>query len=345
MYKFFKPLLFLLSPEAAHRLVAFLLRFLSYIPFSGPVLRAFFSYKTPELEREVMGITFKNPIGLAAGFDKNAELYNMMGNFGFGFVEIGSVTPLPQEGNPPPRCFRLPQDRALINRMGMNNKGADHVVRNLRKKPPRIVVGGNIGKNAGTPVDDAAADYENAFSLLYDSVDYFVLNISCPNVKDLVKLQEIEALSRIVGRLTRIRSRQDRYRPILLKLSPDISADHLDSLIELILSNGLDGVVLCNTTLDRSGLRTPGDALSAMGPGGLSGAPLKEKTLKMIRYVHEKTAGKLPIIGAGGIMCARDVRDMLDAGASLVQLFTGFIYEGPSVVRNILKKLSKHEKQ
>jgi len=341
MYRFIRPFLFFFSPEAAHKLTAILLKVLRFIPFSGAFLRLLFHFHSHKLEREVMGIKFKNPIGLAAGLDKNGELYNEFSNFGFAFVEIGSITPLPQPGNPKPRCFRLIPDKAIINRMGMNNKGVAEVVLNLRLRAPRIVVGGNISKNTHTPNENAPQDYIRSFNHLYDYVDYFVINVSCPNVADLCKLHDIASLSAIIHPLVDLRQNRDRYRPILLKISPDIPVEQLDDIITFIKDSGLDGVVATNTTVGREGLKTPAKRLETIGNGGLSGAPLKQKTLEFIRTIHQKTDGQLPIIGSGGVMTPQDALDMIHAGASLVQIYTGFIYNGPGLVKQILKKIDQ----
>lgn len=341
MYRIIRPLLFLFSPETAHMLVFKALKIIKFIPFGNSVLKMFFSYSAPSLQRQVIGLDFPNPVGLAAGLDKNAEVYNQMSLLGFGFVEIGSVTVAPQEGNPKPRSFRLVKDKALINRMGINNMGIKKIVRNIQRNKPRVIIGGNISKNSSTPNDLAYKDFEKAFAQLYDYVDYFVINVSCPNVKDLRNLQSVENLAKIIRHLTEIRRYCDIYRPILLKVSPDLSADMLDQLIELVMLSGLDGVVACNSTTSREGLITGKEKTDAIGEGGLSGAPMKEKVLSVIRYIHTKTDGNLPIIGVGGLMTPKDAKDMMDAGASLVQVYTGFIYEGPGFVRKILKYLNK----
>ena len=345
MYRLIRPFLFAFSPETAHKMTALLLRFLRYIPLSGPILRAFYSYNSPKLEREIMGIKFRNPVGLAAGLDKNAELYNEFAHFGFGFVELGSITPLPQQGNPRPRCFRLVKDQAIINRFGINNKGVKQVVQNLQRRKPRpgIVVGGNISKNTLTPNEEAANDYEKVFVYLYDYVDYFTINVSCPNVQDLCKLHDITLLSGIIDRLAEIRRNHDTYRPMLLKVSPDLSFAQLDEVIELVLVSGLDGVVATNTTTHRENLTASPQKVDALGHGGLSGAPLKERSLEIIRYIHKKTEGHLPIIGAGGMMTPQDALDMIEAGASLVQIYTGFIYSGPGLVKQTLKMIAATE--
>ena len=341
MYRFIRFFLFFFSPEVAHKLTAILLKVLRYVPFSGSLLRCMYYFHSSKLEREVLGIKFRNPIGLAAGLDKNGELYNEFSHFGFSFVEIGSITPLPQPGNPKPRCFRIIPDKAIVNRMGMNNKGVSQAILNLRFRKPRIVIGGNISKNTHTPNEKAAEDYVRSFNSLYDHVDYFTINVSCPNVEDLCKLQDTASLSDIISRLVTLRQNKGKYRPILLKISPDITIEQLDELIDFIMASGVDGVVATNTTVGREGLKTPSKRLEAIGNGGLSGAPLKRKSLEIIRYIHKKTDGKLPIIGSGGVMTPQDALEMLQAGASLVQIYTGFIYNGPGVVKQILKKIAR----
>ena len=290
-----------------------------------------------------MGIKFPNPIGLAAGFDKNAELYNPLSDFGFGFIEIGSVTPVEQPGNSKPRIFRLVEDKALINRMGINNKGVKHTVSKLKQIKPRVIIGGNISKSTASSNEQAPLDYEKSFAQLYDFVDYFVVNVSCPNVKGLTKLQDITSLSEIVDKLTILRKYYDDYRPILLKVSPDLSNEQLDEIIELILVSGLDGIVATNTTISRDNLLTERDKVEGIGEGGLSGAPLFNRSLEMVRYINKKTGGQLPIIGVGGIITPVQAKEMLDAGASLVQIYTGFIYNGPGFVKQILKYLNKQK--
>ncbi|MDD2491120.1 MAG: quinone-dependent dihydroorotate dehydrogenase [Bacteroidales bacterium] len=343
MYRIlFKPLLFSFNPETVHKIVAKMLLILSFIPFSRYLVRAFFHYSAPSLEREVLGIKFPNPVGMAAGFDKNAEFYNPLSDFGFGFIEIGSVTPYEQPGNSKPRVFRLTEDMAIINRMGINNKGVKHIVTKLKQVKPRVIIGGNISKSTASSNEQAPLDYEKSFAQLYDFVDYFVVNVSCPNVKGLTKLQDITSLSEIIDKLTLLRKYFDDYRPILLKVSPDLSDDQLDEIIELILVSGLDGIVATNTTISRENLKTHKDKVESIGDGGLSGAPLFKRSLEMVRYISEKTGGQLPIIGVGGIMTPAQAKEMLDAGASLVQIYTGFIYNGPCFVRKILKYLNKN---
>ncbi len=341
MYKQIRPLLFCLSPERIHGLVMGLLKFMSYIPLSGNIMRLFFDYKNPKLEREVFGIKFKNPVGLAAGFDKNGDCYNHLANLGFSFVEIGSLTPRAQGGNPKPRCFRLPEDKAIINRMGINNNGVKYAVEYIKKHKPNCIIGGNLSKNSDVSNEDAPKDYEKSFSTLYDFVDYFVLNVSCPNVKNLDKLQDISSLSEIIDRLLTLRRYFDDYRPILLKVSPDIPVKQLDDIIELVLVSGLDGVIATNTTRSREGLKSNENRVKEIGDGGLSGAPLFERSLEFVKYISQKTNRQLPIIAVGGIMTPENAKQMLDAGASLIQVYSGFVYNGPSFVKQINKHLAK----
>ncbi|GAB1475032.1 quinone-dependent dihydroorotate dehydrogenase [Bacteroidota bacterium] len=341
MYKLFKPILFSFSPETVHNIIVGLLKFLGYVPLFSPILRLIFRYNSPKLEKEVMGIKFPNPVGLAAGFDKNGEIYNQLYDFGFGFIEIGSLTPSEQVGNPKPRCFRLVEDYAIINRMGINNKGVKHAVSNLKTKKSKTIIGANIIKSTASSNEQAPHDYEKSFAQLYDFVDYFVVNVSCPNVKGVTKLQDITSLSEIIDRLTTLRKYFDEYRPILLKVSPDLAKDQLDEIIELILVSGMDGIVATNTTTSREGLVSPSDRVDFIGEGGLSGAPLYNRSLEVVRYISKKTNGQLPIIAVGGIMTPKQAKEMLDAGASLVQVYTGFIYNGPGFVKKILKHLVK----
>ena len=344
MFKIFRPLLFRFSPESAHKIVKRLLFILRFIPLSDKMLQLFFSYKSSNLEREIFGIKFPNPIGLAAGFDKNGDMYNDLANFGFGFIEIGSLTPLEQLGNPKPRCFRLVKDSAIINRMGINNKGVKYAVKNLKKRRPKVIIGGNISKSTACLNENAPLDYEKSFAQLYDFVDYFVVNVSCPNVKGLTKLQDITSLSEIVDRLITLRKYMDVYRPILLKVSPDLTYEQLDEIIELILVSGLDGIVATNTTTTRDGLITDQKIVETIGDGGMSGAPLFERSLDTVSYINKKTSGQPPIIAVGGVMSPIHAEKMLNAGASLVQIYTAFIYEGPSIVSKINRYLSKQYK-
>ena len=341
MYKhLLKPILFRFNPETAHNLLFSFLAFLRHVPFAGSIIRAIYKKESPKLEREVFGINFPNPVGLAGGLDKNGEFYNDMANFGFGFVEIGSLTPLPQDGNAKPRCFRVPGDKAIINRYGINNKGVKNAVEHLKKHRPEVIVAANISKNANSINEDAGKDYEKAFGLLYDFVDMFVVNVSCPNVVGLTALQDISFLSEIVDKLLELRMYFDTYRPILLKVSPDLSHQQLDEIIEYCLRSGIDGLVAGNTTRSRDGINSISkEKIEEIGNGGMSGAPLHQKNLELVKYVHTKSEGKLPIIGVGGIMSPEQAKAMLDAGASLVEIYTGFIYEGPALIKNIIKHL------
>jgi dihydroorotate dehydrogenase, subfamily 2 len=267
-----------------------------------------------------------------------------MSDFGFGFIEVGTLTPKPQDGNPQPRCFRLLKDEAIINRMGINNKGVKYAVSYIKRHHPNCVIGASITKGKDTPVEQAAKDYEICFEYLYDIVDYIALNVSCPNVKDLYKLQDVTNLSEIIDKLLELRRMYDDYRPILLKISPDIPYTQLDEIIDTILVSGLDGVIATNTTISRDGLKTDNKTLDAIGNGGLSGAPLFKKTLDFVSYIARKTGGSLPIIASGGIMSPQQAKQMLDAGASLVQVYSGFIYNGPGFVKKINKYLVKNIK-
>jgi dihydroorotate dehydrogenase len=342
MYKhILKPILFRFNPETAHNMIMSTLTFLRHIPFAGAIMRSIYKKETPTLEKEVFGITFPNPVGLAGGLDKNGEHYNDMANFGFGFVEIGSLTPKPQDGNPRPRCFRVPADRAIINRFGINNKGVNNAVEHIKKDKPGIIIAANISKNTTSINEDAAKDYETSFALLYDFVDMFVVNVSCPNVVGLTALQDISFLSDIVDRLLDLRRYYDNYRPILLKVSPDLSTEQLDDIIDYCLRSGIDGIVAGNTTRSRDGLTISPEKIEEIGNGGMSGAPVHKKNLELVRYIHTKSEGRLPIIGVGGIMSGEEAQAMMDAGASLVEIYSGFIYEGPGLVKNILTHLEK----
>lgn len=341
MYKhILKPILFKFSPETAHNMIFSCLAFIRHIPFARSIVRAIYQKDSPSLVKEVFGIQFPNPVGLAGGLDKNGEFYNDMANFGFGFVEIGSLTPKPQGGNPKPRCWRFPEDRAIINRFGINNKGVKNAVEHLKKVRPEVIVAANISKNTSSINEDAAKDYETSFGLLYDFVDMFVVNVSCPNVVGLTSLQDISFLSDIVDKLLDLRMLYDTYKPILLKVSPDLSKEQLDDIVTYCLRSGIDGIVAGNTTRSREGLTSISqERIDEIGNGGLSGAPVHKKNLELVRYIHEKSEGRLPIIGVGGIMSPEDAKEMLDAGASLVEIYSGFIFEGPGLVKGIIKYL------
>lgn len=342
MYKhLLKPILFRFNPETAHNILFYGLSVLRHIPFARSIIRAIYKKESPSLEKEVFGLKFPNPVGLAGGLDKNGEFYNDMANFGFGFVEIGSLTPQPQDGNAKPRCFRVPQDKAIINRFGINNKGVKNAVEHLKKERPNVIVAANISKNSTSINKDAAKDYESAFALLYDFVDMFVVNVSCPNVVGLTSLQDISFLSEIVDRLLNLRMYYDNYRPILLKVSPDLSKEQLDDIVDYCLRSGIDGIVAGNTTRSRDGLTISKEEIEKIGNGGMSGAPVHKKNLELVRYIHSKTEGKLPIIGVGGIMSEENAKAMIDAGASLVEIYSGFIYEGPALIKRIIRHLEK----
>lgn len=340
MYKLvIRPLLFLMQPETIHHLMVGAMKVARVIPFSKSILRIFMRRRSASLEREVFGLRFPNPVGFAAGFDKNAEIYDVLGAMGFGFVEIGTVTPVGQPGNAKPRLFRLPEDGAIINRMGFNNFGVRQVVRNLRGRNPRLIVGGNIGKNTATPNELAPQDYLTVFRQMYDYVDYFVVNVSCPNVANLTCLQGRQSTIDILEPLREFRKGQSDYRPILIKISPDLTDAQVDEMIEVVRLCKIDGIVATNTTVSREGLCTDKAEVEAIANGGLSGAPLTVRSREMVRYIHQKTGGTIPIIGVGGVMTPEDARLMLEAGASLVQVYTGYVYEGPMFVRNICKHL------
>lgn len=303
-----------------------------------------YSVRDSSLEREFLGIKFSNPVGLAAGFDKNAEVFREFSAFGFSFIEVGTVTPLGQPGNPKPRSFRLKEDRGLINRMGFNNQGAAQAAQNLDvKRPKGLILGGNLGKNTSTPNEDAVADYEAVFKAIYDGVDYFVVNVSCPNITDLHKLQDQDALEAILSRILEIREEKSHKKPVLLKISPDLNEKQLDETLDIVKRLGIDGIVATNTTVSRKGLKTSEERVKAIANGGMSGAPITVRSLEVVQYVSKRTEGKLPIIAVGGIMSPDDALNMLDAGATLVQVYTGFIYEGPGLVRRINKAILQRE--
>lgn len=341
MYKFLiRPCLFFLSAERAHYFTFSLVRFLSALGFSG-LFRALYLIEDKRLEREVFGIKFKNPIGLAAGFDKDAQLYNEFSDFGFGFVEIGTLTPKPQRGNPKPRLFRLKPDEAIINRMGFNNKGVFDAVERL-KKEHKVIVGGNIGKNKMTPNDEAVKDYLICFEALFPFVDYFAVNVSSPNTPGLRELQDKEPLKLLLNELKKQNAKLSTTspeKPILLKIAPDLTDDQLLDIIEIVADTKINGVIATNTTISREHLKS--DLVSTEEKGGLSGKPLTNRSTEIIRFLSEKSAKAFPIIGVGGIHSAEDALEKLKAGASLVQLYTGFVYEGPSLIKQINKAILK----
>ncbi len=341
MYRLIKPIFFKFDPENVHHFVVKRLKwFNDYFPFGKNILRASFDYSVKGLEREVFGVKFKNPVGLAAGFDKNGEYIEALSNLGFGFIEVGTVTPLPQPGNDKPRMFRLQEDEAIINRMGFNNKGVDVMAERLRllkDASPEIIIGGNIGKNKNTPNEDAVSDYIKCFDALFDVVDYFVVNVSSPNTPGLRALQEKEPLKLLLNTLQQRNFKNDIARPILLKIAPDLTNEQLDDIVEIVQETKIAGVIASNTTIDRSNLTTTDPLKNEMG--GLSGRPLTQRSTEVIRYLSEKSNRSFPIIGVGGIHSPQDAKDKIAAGASLVQLYTGFIYQGPELVKRICKAL------
>ena len=336
-----RPLLFSFNPERAHHLTFALTKLIFKIPGFGLLTELIFSKSHKKLEREVFGIRFPNPVGLAAGLDKNAELIDEFSHYGFGFIEIGTVTPKPQPGNPKPRLFRLPEDGGLINRMGFNNDGADAVLKRLKDRKSTIIVGGNIGKNKVTPNEEAERDYEICFETLFDYVDYFVVNVSSPNTPNLRELQEKEPLKKLLSRLQERNKNKKKSKSILLKIAPDLSDDQLLDIIEIVKESGIAGVIATNTTISREGLLTSSESVDNIGAGGLSGKPVKNRATEVIRFLKEKSANAFPVIGVGGIHCAEDALEKLNAGADLVQVYTGFIYEGPSLIKKINKRILK----
>jgi len=344
MYFLLKPILFKFDPEKVHYFVTRNLKRFNRLPGGAAMSRAIWALNDPRLEKEVFGLKFKNPVGLAAGFDKNADVISEMANLGFGFIEVGTVTPLPQDGNPKPRMFRLPADGGLINRMGFNNMGMDVVAEHIaayRKNSPTsqkgIIIGGNIGKNKVTPNDEAVNDYIKCFDRLFDLVDYFVVNVSSPNTPGLRELQEKEPLMNLLSTLQQRNSKNGISRPILLKIAPDLTDTQLDDIVEIVQQSGIAGVIATNTTIGREGLISADKLKSETG--GLSGKPVTKRSTEVIKYLSEKSKTSFPIIGVGGIHSPEDALEKLAAGASLVQLYTGFIYEGPGLISKINKAI------
>jgi dihydroorotate dehydrogenase len=344
MYSLIKPLLFKFDPEGVHYFVTANLKRFNRFPGGGALSRGIWNVEHPTLEKEVFGLKFRNPVGLAAGFDKNGELMGEMANLGFGFIEVGTVTPLPQPGNDKPRMFRLPNDGGLINRMGFNSLGVDVVAERLaafrktaKGKNKQLIIGGNIGKNKITPNEDAVSDYIKCFDRLFDVVDYFVVNVSSPNTPGLRALQEKEPLMDLLNTLQQRNSKNGISRPILLKIAPDLTNEQLDDIVEIVQGTGIAGIIATNTTISRENLVSKDSLKNEMG--GLSGKPLTQRSTEVIKYLSEKSNGAFPIIGVGGIHSAEDAIEKLNAGASLVQLYTGFIYEGPGLIKRINKKI------
>lgn len=344
MYHLLKPLLFQLSPEAAHRATVFLLDLAAAFPPTRRLLRRWYCVNDKRLERQLLGLTFPNPVGLAAGFDKDGKHIEGLGCLGFGFIEVGTVTPKPQDGNPRPRLFRLPADRALINRMGFNNEGLEALTGRLRRLREKgladgLIIGGNIGKNKVTPNEQAADDYLRCFEALFPYVDYFVVNVSSPNTPGLRELQEKEPLTRLLQLLQEKNRAHTTPKPILLKIAPDLSDHQLDDIADIVRSTGLNGVIATNTTISRQGLETPEKAVETIGAGGLSGAPLRTRATAVIRYLREKMGPGPVIIGVGGIDSAEAAQEKLAAGANLVQVYSGLVYEGPGLVKKVLESI------
>lgn len=334
-----KPFLFSLNIERAHRIVLHMLRLVGLIPGGRWLLSKCYAVRHPALEREVFGIHFPNPVGIAAGFDCNAEAYRELTAMGFGFVEVGTVTPRPQHGNPRPRIFRLPKDNAIINRIGLSNHGLEHMIRHLRHPHQASIVGCNLAKNTVTAPENAPADYLKLFRNLYQYADYFAVNISCENGGCETSTHTREYILRILDPLFAFRRGQNQYRPILLKISPDMSDERIDQITDIMLETPLDGIVATNGTHSREGLQTSADTIDSIGNGRLSGAPLTRRTIEIVRRIHERSGGTYPIIGVGGLMSPDDVRNMLAAGADLVQLYTGYIYEGPRLLKAVCRAL------
>ena len=335
MYKFLiKPILFLFDPEWVHHTVFYLLKVVHRIPGMGTMIRDIYHLKDQRLERKLFGLTFPNPVGLAAGFDKDANLYQELSNFGFGFIEIGTLTPKPQPGNPKKRLFRLPEDDGLINRMGFNNQGVEEAIKRL-KKNKGVLIGGNIGKNKTTPNDEAVSDYVECFEALFPHIDYFVVNVSSPNTPNLRALQHKEPLQHLLQTLKDLNLKRTSPKPILLKIAPDLTDDQLLDIIDIVTTVKIDGVIASNTTLSREKLISS----NRSEMGGLSGKPIAERSTEVIRFLHEKSNNAFPIIGVGGIHSPEDAINKLNAGASLIQLYTGFVYEGPGLIKKINKAI------
>ena len=342
MYKLLiRPILFLFDPEKVHYFTFSLIRILCKIPYVASLFRSLYQVKNKKLERKLFGLTFINPVGLAAGFDKNAVLYNELANFGFGFIEIGTVTPKGQLGNPKKRLFRLKDDQGIINRMGFNNDGVEEAIKNLKKNKHKVIIGGNIGKNTETKSEDYTQDYLEVFKELHPFVDYFVLNVSCPNVGSHAKLNDKKYLLELI---TECQSQNNLFKikkPILLKIAPDLNNSQLDEIIELVAETKIDGVIASNTSTTRDNLNVSKERLQEIGNGGVSGQPIKDQSTQVIKYLADTSNKSFPIIGVGGIHSAEDALEKLNAGADLVQIYTGFIYEGPGLIKKINKALLK----
>jgi dihydroorotate dehydrogenase len=336
-----RPILFLFDPEKVHYFTFSLIRILCKIPYVASLFRSLYQVKNKKLERKLFGLTFINPVGLAAGFDKNAVLYNELANFGFGFIEIGTVTPKGQLGNPKKRLFRLKDDQGIINRMGFNNDGVEEAIKNLKKNKHKVIIGGNIGKNTETKLKDYTQDYLDVFKELHPFVDYFVLNVSCPNVGSHAKLSDKDYLLELITECQIQNNLFKIKKPILLKIAPDLNNSQLDEIIELVAETKIDGVIASNTSTTRDNLNVSKERLQEIGNGGVSGQPIKDQSTQVIKYLADTSNKSFPIIGVGGIHSAEDALEKLNAGADLVQIYTGFIYEGPGLIKKINKALLK----
>jgi dihydroorotate dehydrogenase len=342
MYQLFRSILFRFDAEKVHYFVVGLLKLMVKFPPSRWIFRSIYHLEDPALEREFIGLKFPNPVGLAAGFDKNAKFFDEMESCGFGFIEIGTVTPLAQPGNDLPRLFRLKKDEAILNRMGFNNDGVQEALKHLKaRKNRKLIIGGNIGKNKWTPNEEALNDYVICFEALFDEVDYFVVNVSSPNTPNLRALQEKGPLMELLSTLQQKNEAKPKAKPILLKIAPDLTNEQLDEIIEIVQETKIAGLIATNTTISREGLQTPSVVVEALGAGGISGKPLTVRSTEVIRYIHEQSKGTIPMIAVGGIHSAKDALDKLDAGATLVQLYSGFIYEGPGLIKEINQALIK----
>ncbi|MCG8763139.1 quinone-dependent dihydroorotate dehydrogenase [Tenacibaculum finnmarkense] len=340
MYKqLIRPILFLFDPEKIHYFTFSVVKTVSKIPFVSSIFRSMYQVNDKKLERNLFGLTFKNPVGLAAGFDKNAVLYNELANFGFGFVEIGTVTPKGQAGNPKKRLFRLKDDQGIINRMGFNNEGLEVAIEQLKKNKGKIIIGGNIGKNTDTTPENYTQDYVTCFKGLHPYVDYFVLNVSCPNVGSHAKLDDVSYLKELITEVQALNNKEVKQKPILLKIAPDLNNQQLDEIIELVAQTKIDGVIASNTSVNRANLKASKERLTEIGNGGVSGQPVKDRSTKVIKYLADNSNKVFPIIGVGGIHSEKDALEKIDAGADLVQIYTGFIYQGPSLVKRINKAI------
>jgi dihydroorotate dehydrogenase len=341
MYKLLlRPLLFRFDAEKVHHFAFWWLKFLLALPGAKPLARWLYHYQDERLAQHLMGLHFPNPVGLAAGFDKDAKLTDELACLGFGFIEIGTLTPRPQPGNPQPRLFRLPADRGLVNRLGFNNGGVEAAVARLRARRSPVLIGGNIGKNKDTPNEQAAHDYELAFAALFDHVDYFVVNVSSPNTPGLRALQDRAPLTALLQALQALNHQRPQPKPLLLKIAPDLTDGQLDDIVAIAQEVGLSGLIATNTTIGRDQLATPADQVAQIGAGGLSGQPLRARSTEVIRYLRARLGREFVIIGVGGVFTAADAREKLAAGASLVQLYTGFVYEGPGAVGQINRALA-----